>query len=713
VDAAGEDPLVGRLVDGRYRISARIARGGMATVYQAADQRLGRDVALKVMHPDLAEDHDFVARFITEARASASLSRHRTIVTVFDQGASDGLVWIALELVHGRTLRRVLAERGRLDQVRALAVAEQVLTALAAAHAAGIVHRDVKPENVLVGDDGHVQVADFGLAHAVTASSHPHRGLTTRGLMLGTVAYISPEQAQGQPASLRSDVYSAGVMLSEMLTGHPPHTGATDYLVVQKHVQDDVPPPSAEVPGIAPEVDRLVTTATARAPEARYGDAGAFLAAVRAARTALGQDGPAASVLTPAHEDDHTHLAVASAMGVLVGASAAGLAGTGAAAGASGAAGAVQSADTDPIHHSTTALTPVPVAAGGGGSGSASASGTPVADGSSTGAGAPAAGRTDPADPFDATGTPEGLPDDPFATPPPPARRRRWGRRLLLVALVGAVLAGLWWWVDGRMLPAPSLVGLTVEQAQAAAQEVGLTTEQVGEAFSETVPAGAVASTDPVAGARIAPGDTIALVVSRGPERYEVPDLRGQTQEQATATLAGLTLLPGTIGEAYDEQVPAGQVVSQDPAPGAQVRRETPVSFVLSLGREPIGVPVVTGQGRDEAVAAVEAAGLVAQLSEQYSTEVARGVVISQQPAEGTLFRGDPVALVVSLGPETVQVPDVEGDDAADAQATLEAAGLVVRRVELLPAGPNDVLRQAPAAGQTVKVGSEVTIYVF
>jgi serine/threonine-protein kinase len=690
VDAAVDDPLVGRLVDGRYRIRARIARGGMATVYEAADQRLGRDVALKVMHPDLAEDRDFVARFITEARASASLSRHRTIVTVFDQGASDGLVWIALERVHGRTLRRVLAERGRLDQSTALAVAEQVLTALAAAHAAGIVHRDVKPENVLVGDDGHVQVADFGLAHAVAASSNPQRGLTTRGLMLGTVAYISPEQAQGQPASPRSDVYAAGVMLSEMLTGHPPHQGATDYLTVTKHVQEDVCPPSAEVDGVAPEVDRLVTTATARDPQGRYPDAAAFLAAVRAARVGLGDDTPAAAVLAPPTDDDPGHVEVASALGVLVGTS----------------AGAARTADTDPIHHSTAALAPLAGPPGAAPVGAAPGSGAAPAAGATGGD----VERTDP--PNGADGLAD-LPADPFASPAPTPRRRRWGRRLLLVGLVAAALAGLWWWVDGRMVPAPSLVGMTVEQAQATAQAAGLATAQVGEAFSETVPAGAVASTDPAAGARIAPGDTIALVLSRGPERYSVPDLRGQTQEQAAASLSALTLVPGTVGEAYDEQVPAGQVVSQDPAPGAEVRRETPVSFVLSLGREPIGVPAVAGQGRDEAIAAVEAAGLVAQVSEQYSTDVARGVVISQQPAEGTLFRGDPVALVVSLGPETVQVPRVEGQDAGDAKATLEAAGLTVRRVELLPAGPNQVLRQAPAAGQTVKVGSEVTIYVF
>ena len=216
------DALLGRLVDGRYRVMSRIARGGMATVYEARDERLGRDVALKVMHPDLADDDEFVQRFIAEARAAASLSRDRSIVTVFDQGATDGVVWLALELVRDRTLRTLIVERGRLDPRTALAIIDPVLTALAAAHEAGIVHRDVKPENVLVGDDGHVQVADFGLAHAVTTAPQAARGAATRGMLLGTVAYISPEQALGSPATQASDVYAAGVLLFELLTGHPP-----------------------------------------------------------------------------------------------------------------------------------------------------------------------------------------------------------------------------------------------------------------------------------------------------------------------------------------------------------------------------------------------------------------------------------------------------------------------------------------------------------
>lgn len=650
-----QDALIGRLVDGRYRVRARIARGGMATVYQASDERLNRDVALKVMHPDLAEDEEFVARFIAEARAAAALSRDRTIVTVYDQGASDGIVWLALELVRGRTLRSLILERGRLDQRTALAVIEPVLTALAAAHDAGIVHRDIKPENVLVGDDGHIQVSDFGLAHAVSSTPAAHRG--TRGVLLGTVAYLSPEQALGHPATQASDVYSAGVLLYELLTGHPPHDGPTDYVIVRQHVDEDVPTPSSEVPEISTEVDVLVARATARSTADRFGDAGAFLGAVRRTRAALARQtgGRATGPLTP----------VAAAT----------------TAGAPTDGDGTRRSDTHPIHHSTTALDPLPAGAGG--------------------------QATLPPSPVHQA-------EDPFQTPPPrPKRPRRARRAILVLALLAAVAGAAWWWFDGRLVTTPSLVGMTVADAERMAAQTGLSVQVSDEAYSETIPVQAVVATDPEAGASVVPGATVGLVVSLGPERYQVPDLSGVSRQDAEAALADLTLVPGEVTEQFSESVPADQVISQQPEPGTEVRRAAEVSFVVSKGREPIDVPGVVGTSREEAVAAIEDAGLRAQVGEAFSDDVERGAVISQDPTEGTLFRDDPVSIVVSLGPQTVQVPDVEGQDADAAEAALRDLGLEVRSIVLLPAGPNGVLRQAPAAGSTVRVGSEVTIYVF
>ncbi|GAA1985729.1 Stk1 family PASTA domain-containing Ser/Thr kinase [Nocardiopsis rhodophaea] len=276
VDMTTADPLVGATLDRRYFVESRIAGGGMATVYIAHDQRLDRRVALKVMHPSLAQDPQFVRRFINEAHSVAKLS-HPNVVQVFDQGTDQGHVFLAMEYVPGRTLRDLLEERGRLAPDEALQVMSQVLGALGAAHRAGLVHRDIKPENVLLTADGRAKVADFGLARAVESA---HQGMTKTGTLMGTAAYIAPEQIERGSSDTRTDVYAAGIMLYELLTGAQPHTGETPIAVAYQHVNQDVPRPSAAIPGIPPEIDALVTKATERDPRYRPGDAGQFLSAV-------------------------------------------------------------------------------------------------------------------------------------------------------------------------------------------------------------------------------------------------------------------------------------------------------------------------------------------------------------------------------------------------------------------------------------------------
>ncbi|MCW2607083.1 MAG: spk, partial [Frankiales bacterium] len=278
------DPLVGRLLEGRYRLDATLARGGMATVYAATDTRLDREVAVKVMHRALADDPEFVARFTREAKAAARLSSAE-VVSVYDQGTDDatGLAYLVMEHVRGGTLRDLLRAQGAQSPARAVALVEPVLRALAAAHAAGLVHRDVKPENVLLADDGRIKVADFGLARAVEAST-----LTvTTGLMMGTAAYMAPEQVDTGHADPRSDVYAAGVVLWELLTGTPPYTGDNHVRVAYRHVHEDVPAPSTVAAGLPPALDELVVRATRREPSARPVDAGAFLAELRAVREGL------------------------------------------------------------------------------------------------------------------------------------------------------------------------------------------------------------------------------------------------------------------------------------------------------------------------------------------------------------------------------------------------------------------------------------------
>jgi eukaryotic-like serine/threonine-protein kinase len=278
MESAHADLLTGRMLDRRYHVRSRIAHGGMATVYLATDTRLDREVALKVMHADLARDADFVDRFIGEAKSVARLS-HPNIVSVFDQGADGQYLYLAMEYVPGRTLRALLRERGWLPWQEALALIDPVLAGLAAAHQAGLVHRDVKPENVLITADGRVKVVDFGLARASAAV-----GNTRAGVIIGSVAYIAPESVTGAATDARTDVYGAGILLFEMLTGRQPFTGETPLAVAYAHVNSDVPAVSSLAGGIPPAVDHLVRAATSRDPGRRPPNAGAFLQAVRTLR---------------------------------------------------------------------------------------------------------------------------------------------------------------------------------------------------------------------------------------------------------------------------------------------------------------------------------------------------------------------------------------------------------------------------------------------
>ena len=270
------------MLDGRYLIGSRIARGGMATVYEATDLRLDRTVAVKVMHPGLGDDDEFAARFVAEARAAAKLS-HPNVVAVFDQGNDDGTVFLAMELIPGHTLRDTIGKEAPLSTARTLALLEPVVSALASAHRAGLIHRDVKPENVLISDDGRIKVADFGLAKAMSATTQH----TATGVLIGTVSYVAPELVVEGRSDARADVYAVGVILYEILTGKKPHEGETPIQVAYKHVHEDVPPPSRRVPGIPDYVDALVARATARDREQRPADAGVLLHHLRRVNQAV------------------------------------------------------------------------------------------------------------------------------------------------------------------------------------------------------------------------------------------------------------------------------------------------------------------------------------------------------------------------------------------------------------------------------------------
>ncbi|MDF3288575.1 Stk1 family PASTA domain-containing Ser/Thr kinase [Streptomyces silvisoli] len=627
-----QDPLVGHVLDGRYRIEARIAVGGMATVYRAVDTRLDRVLALKVMHPALAGDEAFVERFIREAKAVARLD-HPNVVGVFDQGTDGTYVYLAMEYVAGCTLRDVLRERGALPPRAALDILEPILAALGAAHLAGLVHRDMKPENVLMGDDGRVKVADFGLVRAVGTDT-----TSTSGSVLGTVSYLAPEQIEHGTADERSDVYACGVLLYEMLTGAKPHNGGTPATVIYQHLHEDVGPPSAAVPGLAPELDELVTTMASRRPQPRPADAVAALGRLRAARDALTDeqlDAVPPQALAGAEDDDRTTV----------------IRRTG-------------GERTEVINRTSRFQLP-----------------------------------------------PDLIKHE---EPPAPGGPRRLPRRgLIALVTVLAVLFGtgavVWYVGSGQFTSVPPVLALSRAQAEQKLRGAGLGV-RVSEDFSETVAKDHVISTDPGPGARIRGNGTVRVVVSRGPQRTDVPQVVGKPLDQAQRQIKDAGLTPGTVAREFNDTVPAGAVISTDPAPGTPRKNGDAVAITVSRGKA-VAVPDVVGSTVSDAEQKLQAAGLKAQVSGSpvYSDSVPKDSVAQQSPADGQAAQGDTVTLTVSKGRQLFKVPDVTGQDTDTAKQTLEAAGFKVTVINLFFTGK--VFSESPGGGSMQPKGTTITLW--
>nr|WP_223189802.1 Stk1 family PASTA domain-containing Ser/Thr kinase [Streptomyces sp. TRM68416] len=644
VDTTLQDPLVGQVLDRRYRVEARIAVGGMATVYRAVDTRLDRVLALKVMHPALAADGTFVERFIREAKSVARLA-HPNVVQVFDQGTDGSYVYLAMEYVAGCTLRDVLRDRGALQPRAALDILEPVLAALGAAHRAGFVHRDMKPENVLIGDDGRVKVADFGLVRSVDTVT------STTGAVLGTVSYLAPEQIE-QPgaADARVDVYACGVVLYEMLTGEKPHDGDSPAVVLYKHLHEDVPPPSAVVPGLPYELDELVASATARTPEVRPHDAVALLGETRRARGALSADQLDAvppQALSTEHDnaDDRTSviprsLTVPRPLPVN------------------------EDEEQQQFHRTSRLETPPPlpprrrrvavprrgplaivvavllvlgVGAGVWYINSGQFTQVPAL---LTKTEAEARDRLGEAG-LDVGKVERAYSDTVkrgrvISTDPAAGSRIRDNGSVNLVVSRGP-----------EVVKVPDLEGYRLDKAKAVLKSEGLEPGMVTREFSDSVAKNAVISTNPEAGTERRSGSAVALVVSKGIP-VDVPDVTGETLADARAELE---------------------------AAGLQVR-------------------VATEQVN--------------------SSEYDKGEVAQQTPeADSQAVRGDTVTLTLSKGPEMVEVPDVVGDSVGDAKAALEAAGFEVDEDRgLLGLFGDTVKSQSVEGGQTAPKGSTITIKI-
>ena len=627
-DSQNLDPLLGKVLEGRYSVDELIARGGMATVYRGTDLRLGRTVALKVLGGVLVNDPDFVDRFTQEARATAALT-HPNVVAVHDQGISEGFPFLVMEFVQGRTIREIMSQSGPFTSAHALEIISSVLAGLSSAHDAGFVHRDIKPENVLITHDGHIKVTDFGLARVINDTPVSD---STGAVLLGTMAYLSPEQVQQLAVDQRSDVYSCGILLYEMVTGLVPFTGSSPLEVAYQHVNSSVSAPSSIQPDVPPAVDHLVLAATRKSPTERIQSAREFRDGVVRAISAV----PRAEALTTALPLQNTQVIPTPVRG------------------AHRATGAV------PIQKPNPGVGP-------------------------SGVHRESSGKS---------------------------KGRKWAPLLLILALL--VGGGTWYQFTGSYEVVPPVASLTVDEATVILAPLELGVEVVEE-FSEDIPAGVVIRTDPASGENARKGSPVTLIVSKGQERYLIPsDLAGQDPKDVTSALEALTLVISATNEVFDELIPIGKVVSTDPVGGTSVKRETPVTILVSKGPAPVEVPPIIGTLITDATTTLGAIGLTTETTREDFDDSVAGTILSTDPIPGTTVpKGTIIKVVLSKGPVLVDVPNVVGMDVATATSTLQGAGFQVKTVnKLTVAILNKVYSQNPAAGSKAPKGSVVTLEI-
>ncbi|MBI5231656.1 MAG: Stk1 family PASTA domain-containing Ser/Thr kinase [Coriobacteriales bacterium] len=529
----------------RYRVTEKIGAGGMADVYKGVDNVLGRTVAVKVLHARLAADATFAARFRQEAQAAANLSSPN-IVSIYDWGKTGDTYYIVMEFVDGKDLKDIIAAEGPLAPTRVADIGAQVASALEVAHRADVIHRDVKPHNIMVQPDGTVKVMDFGIARAGNTT------MTQTGSVLGTAHYVSPEQAQGKQLTPASDIYSLGVSLYEAATGKMPFDADTPVAVALKQVNEQPVPPRKLSPAIPVALETVILKAMAKDPAQRYASADSMrrdLLAVSAGR-------PVAA--------------------------------------------------TVPKMDQTAVMTAVPTAP--------------------TGRGA--------------------------ARQAPPKKKSRWWLwTLLVLALLAGGLAAAW--AMGAFEPSisvPNLRGKTVAQAADALKAEGLAIGTTRSQFDANVEAGRVLEQDPTPGTQVESGAKVNLVISRGVEKVEVPDVVGKTDSEAAQILqdAGFAL---TLPKREFSGKPEGTVLSQDPEGGSSQPKGSSITLTVSKGQQLIEVPNVEGKGQSNATAILEDAGFSVDISTEFSDTVSKGVVISQNPPAGVLIvKGKTVTIVVSKG---------------------------------------------------------------
>ncbi len=627
--------LSGELIDGRYQLISQIAQGGMASIYSALDTRLDRKVAVKIMHPHLAQDEAFVNRFIREAKAAAALT-HPNAVSVQDQGwNTNGVpaVFIVMEMVEGSTLREYLDESGKFGVAQTLQYLTAILGALAAAHKLGIIHRDIKPENILISNDGRIKIADFGLAHGALIGST----LTAESsVVLGSVSYLSPEQVQRGISDARSDVYSTGILAYELLVGEKPFSGDSPIQIAYMHVNNRVPRVSQSRSDIPKELDDLIYAATSSNPDERPRDAAVFLSGI--------QD--IARSIDPKRNQLSLELDIP-----------------------------MQKISEKSSKMKKKKLKPEPV---------------------------------------------REITEEKPKREMTAGTKRRTSKRVRRNRIIAATLAvalgiGSWYALigPGSRIVVPSVVGASIEEANAALAPLGLTSEIIERRFDEDIASGKILESDPSGGDKVDAGGRVNLVVSKGQERYVIPVLTGLTPSAALKVLTSQPLKSAGISEEFNTTIPKGLVISSNPPNGQKVKRDTPVSILVSKGIEEIALTTYVGQSADQAQNELTEAGFNVESSFAYSETVAAGAVVSQTPA-GVVSapKGSTITLVVSKGSKFVFIPNVYSIETNKAMATLKDLGLKVKVRSIGKKTVKYVTNVSPKIGTKVLRGTVVTITV-
>ena len=646
----------------RYEILGRIGSGGMADVYKGKDHKLNRYVAIKVLKSDYRTDEVFIKKFLSEAQAAAGLM-HPNVVNVYDVGQDRGLYYMVMELVEGITLKDYIEKKGRLSAKETISISIQMVTGLQAAHNQHIIHRDIKPQNIIISKDGKVKVTDFGIARATTATQ------TISTSVMGSVHYTSPEQARGGVVDQKSDIYSIGITMYEMITGNVPFDGDSTVSVALKHLQEEIVSPAEEVPDIPYSLECIIMKCTQKNPGLRYHDCAALLLDLKR------------SLVDP--EGDFVVLG----------------------AGAGGDTGRTMVMSTEELEQ------------------------------------VQARGRNDYDDDDDYDY------DDEDEEERVPVRRQSRGRKKndvnpdtkrimrILMIVAGVVIALLVLFLvanaagffsgpglvanEEDMVEVPDVRGMTYDEAQEELRKYDLGIKRASaEEPSNEYAKGEIKSQDPGEGEKVEKNSTVTVVISSGEaaEKVQVPNVVDRSEADAERMLqdAGLKV---THGEAqYSDSIAEGNVISSNPVAGTEVDEGTSVTIVVSLGKESVKVPDIRNKSAADAEAALAAQGLTGSASQDYSDSVAAGSVISQSPEPGaSVEKGSTVSYVVSLGPrtQTVEVPDVLKSYPDVAQKLMSEAGLTAayRGEQYSDYPQGTVCRVNPEVG--VKVAKGTTVYYW